>query len=192
MTLNAPGQPTEKDAAEIMLGLFGVPSASIRRFPTGIGHWVYEARTAGGEVRVVKLGLASQRGDFIGAVHWATTLRPLGVPLPALIAHGEHRGLPYLILERLPGEDLECVYSRLSSSERKTIAKCVFEVQQAVATIPAQGGYGFARMPGEQLRSSWREVVESSIARSRSLTLTPSSGISCLRAMLLMNPSRKR
>jgi aminoglycoside phosphotransferase len=167
MTLSAPEQPSEKDVAEIMLGMFGEPSASIQRFSTGIGHWVYEARIAGGAVRVVKLGLASQRDDFVGAVHWSTTLRPLGVPLPELIAHGEHRGLPYLVLERLYGEDLACVYSRLSSSERKTIAEQVFEVQQAVATIPAPGGYGFARIPGDQLRSSWRDVVEASIARSR-------------------------
>jgi aminoglycoside phosphotransferase (APT) family kinase protein len=118
-------------------------------------------------VWVVKLGRASQRHDFAGAVHWSTTLRSLGVPLPALIAHGEHRGLPYLILERLQGEDLGRVYSRLSSSERTTIAERVVEAQEAVATIRSPGGYGYARMPGEQLHSSWRHVVEASIARSR-------------------------
>jgi aminoglycoside phosphotransferase len=167
MTRDATDQPTETDAAEIVLALFGESGARIRRFPTGTGHWVYAARAPGGEERVVKLGLAAQRDDFAGAVHWSQTLRPLGVPLPELIAHGEHRGLPYVVLEYLQGQDLAFVYSRLSSQERKTIAERVFEVQEVVATIPAQGGYGFLRIPGERLHSSWRDVVDASIARSR-------------------------
>lgn len=118
MTAHRPDLPSEDDAAEIVRASFGARPAQIRRFATGIGHWVYEARLAGGDARVVKLGLASRRDDFVGAVHWSTTLRPLGVPLPELIARGEHRGFPYLVLERLQGEDLEHVYLRLSSPER--------------------------------------------------------------------------
>ncbi|HVJ17091.1 MAG TPA: aminoglycoside phosphotransferase family protein [Polyangiaceae bacterium] len=166
MTSSAADQPHEQDAANVLFELFGEPVTNVRRFPTGIGHWVYEVRTEG-TVRVVKMGLAAQHENFAGAVHWSTVLRPLGVPLPELLAHGTRRGLPYAVLEYLEGEDLGRVYSILSPDERRAIAERVWDVQNVLAKLPHEKGYGFMRVPGGSLHPSWAAVVDASIARSR-------------------------
>jgi hypothetical protein len=89
------------------------------------------------------------------------------VPLPRLLAHGEHRGHPYLALERLAGEDLGQVYGILTSAERKSIAEEVCRVQRIVGAMPEGPGYGFVRLPGQSSRESWSDVIEGSLARSR-------------------------
>lgn len=159
-------RPTESDAAEIARDLSGKKPDSIRRFPMGIAHWVYDIRLPGGASMVVRLGMANQRNDFLGALHWSRTLRPLGVPLPELLAHGEYQGHPYLVLERLDGEDLGPAYGSLTSAERKSIAEEVSRVQRTVETLPEGPGYGFLRLPTDPGRQSWSEVIEASLARS--------------------------
>jgi aminoglycoside phosphotransferase (APT) family kinase protein len=140
---------------------------SIRRFSTGIAHWVYDIRLPDGASIVVRLGTADQAADFIGALHWSKTLRPLGVPLPVLLAHGEYGGHPYLVLERLAGEDLGQVYHSLTSAERKSLAEQVCRVQRIVGALPEGAGYGFLRLPTEPGRKSWSDVIEASLSRSR-------------------------
>lgn len=160
-------RPTEGDAAEIARDIIGKEPHSIRRFPMGIAHWVYDVRVPGGSGFVVRLGMANQRDDFLGAILWSRTLRPLGVPLPALIADGDYKGHPYLVLERLEGEDLGQVYSSLSSAEREAIVQQVCEVQRIVEALPEGRGYGFLRLRTDPVRPSWSDVIEDSLARSR-------------------------
>ncbi len=168
MSATAEARPTEADAAEIAREVSGTAPESIRRFPTGIGHWVYDVRLPDGASIVVRLGTSDQRDDFLGALHWSRTLRPLAVPLPRLLAHGEYRGCPYLVLERLEGEDLGRVYFSLTSAERKSIAEEVCRIQRIVGALPEGPGYGFLRLPTERGRDSWSDVIEASLARSRS------------------------
>ncbi len=97
----AEGLPSEADAAAIARRVTGHEPANLRRFATGLAHWVYDVRLADGSAVVVRLGTADQRGDFLGAMHWSRTLRPLTVPLPQLLAHGDYRAQPYVVLERL-------------------------------------------------------------------------------------------
>ena len=185
MSLNSEEPPTEKDALSIARDLTGEMPASIERFSTGNGHWVYDVRSADGSAMVVRMGAASQREDFLGAIHWSRTLRPLGVPLPELIAAGDHRGLPYVVLERLPGRDLEQVYSSLSVTERQVIAEAVCDIQRRVGTMPSGTGYGFLRLPGDPGRPSWSAVVEASLARSRARM--EAAGLMSLRSVDLVS-----
>jgi aminoglycoside phosphotransferase len=159
--------PTEADAAEIVRRVSGKGIESIRRFPTGLAHWVYDVRMLDGSGVVVRLGKPDQRGDFQGALHWSKTLRPLAVPLPQILAHGDHRDRPYLVLERLDGQDLGQVYRSLTSPERRSIAEEVCQVQRIVGGLPERLGYGFIRLPGEPGRVSWSDVIEASLARCR-------------------------
>jgi hypothetical protein len=160
-------RPSQRDASEIARRLLGTAPASVRRFPTGIGHWVYDVRMADGASIVVRLGTIDQRSDFVGALHWSKTLRPLGVPLPQLLDHGEFEGHPYLALERLAGDDLGQVYGSLSSAERRSVAEEVCRVQRLVGALPHGTSYGFLRLPDERGHGSWSQVVEASLARSR-------------------------
>jgi len=160
-------RPTEADAAAIAQGLRGSAPESVQRFSTGIGHWVYDVRMPDGTSVVVRMGTPDQRPDFEGALHWSKTLRPLGVPLPELLEHGEFQAFPYLTLQRLPGEDLGRVYASLSSAERRTVAEAVWQVQARVGALPVGTGFGFLRLPTERGHQSWHDVVNASLDRSR-------------------------
>jgi aminoglycoside phosphotransferase (APT) family kinase protein len=123
--------------------------------------------TSGSTSIVVRLGATNQHNDLLGALHWSRILRPLGVPLPALLGHGDYRGYPYLILERLEGHDLGQVYHSSSSPERRSIAEEVCRIQRIVGTLPDGAGYGYLRLSSEPGHASWRQVIEASLARSR-------------------------
>ncbi len=188
MTLKAEREPTERHAHEIARDVTGWNPASIRRFATGIGHWVYEVRGGDGSVVVVRMGAAP--GAFRGAIHWSKTLRPLGVPLPRLLAHGEHRGLPYLVLERLRGEDLGKIYATLSPRQRQAIAEAVCEIQRLVSTLPLGSGYGFVGFPDDPTLESWKDVVAASLARSRERI--QAAGLVSLRSVELVSEQVER
>ena len=59
----------------------------------------------------------------------------LGVSLPAIHDSGEVEGFPFALYERLPGDDLENVYSSLTAKSRKEIAASVAWVQERVGTL---------------------------------------------------------
>ena len=160
--------PTEADAAAIAYEFCGTEPARVHRFATGLGHWVYDVLMTNGASFVVRLAKTEQRDDFLGAVHWSNTLRPIGVPLPAMLARGEFRDFPYLILERFAGDDLGNVYGRLTSAQRKRIASEVCRIQGRVGTLPEGPGFGHVRLPAGPYQPSWSAVIDASLARSRS------------------------
>jgi aminoglycoside phosphotransferase len=159
-------EPSEDDATDIARKYRAGDLLSVTRFTTGLAHWVYDVRYADGASIVVRLTKAKYRHAFEGAVHWSKVLRPLSVPLPELLEHGEHRRLPYLILERLPGEDLGVVYEKLSSTERAAIASEVCRVQQLVATLPEGTGYGSVNLPDGPQHPTWRSFLGELLTQS--------------------------
>ena len=159
--------PSEREAAEIALAYRGCAVASVVRFPMGLAHWVYDVAFSTGDRIVVRLTKPELRRAMLGAVHWSTVLRPLGVPLPELLAHGEHRGFPYVVLERLAGEDLGLVYERLTSAQRQDVAGEVCRVQQLVATLPNGSGYGSLSLPTDPHHPTWRGYVDEILSASR-------------------------
>ena len=165
---DANGRPDESVAGAIAKEFCGRKPQRIRRFAMGIGHWVYEVRDSGGREFVVRVGSPDQCEDFAGAVHWSRLLRPIGVPLPSLLATGTYNHFPYMVLERLAGEDLALVYDNLELEQKKTIATQIFGVQRLVASLGEGRGYGYVRLPDAPCRPSWRDVIADSIRRSRS------------------------
>lgn len=92
----------------------------------------------------------------------------MGVPLPALLGHGQSNGFPYMVLERLPGDDLAVKYTGLDAGQKRAIAAEVMRVQELVGRLPEGAGYGFVRLPQGPYRTSWADVIDQSIGRSRS------------------------
>jgi hypothetical protein len=133
-------KPSEADAIRIATEFWGHPAQDAQRFQTGIGHWVYAVRSTGGASVVVRLGTAAQQEDFAGAVHWSNVLRPLGVPLPELLRHGQSNGFPYIVLERLGGKDLGLTYTSLDTCQKRAIANEVQRVQTLVGRLPRAAG----------------------------------------------------
>jgi hypothetical protein len=140
----------------------------VERFPLGLAHFVYEVRLASGRALVVRIGAPGSAEVFAAAARWSARLRPIGVPLPELFAAGTAEGLPYLVLERLPGADLGLVYPTLSADEKRGLARRVAEIQACVGALPEGRGFGWVLDPaGPFAFATWSDVLRGSLARSR-------------------------
>lgn len=165
-----PRRPRERDAAQAVRAGLGAEPRDIERMTTGITHYVYAVTTTDERRVVVRLTTADTSDWLAGGVYWHERLRAVGAPLAALL-HADlapTSGFPYMLLERLPGQDLEYVYEQMSREQRHALAVEIVALQRAVATLPHAAGYGFARAyddPG--LSASWRDVVLASLERSR-------------------------
>jgi aminoglycoside phosphotransferase len=159
--------PSEEDAREIAARFAGEGAREATRFPAGLAHFVYDVLLESGARLVVRLA-AGPGVSFEGAAQWSGLLRPMGVPLPALLEAGAHAGRAYLVLERLPGTDLGFVYGSLSAQEKRAIAAGVVDAQRRVGALPEGGGFGYRARPGGRFAwRSWPELLRASLGRSR-------------------------
>lgn len=161
-------QPSEADASLLVRSLLHAAPLEVTRFRTGLAHYVYDVVLP--DRRVVVRIAAGDRRSLDGAVYWSQRLRPLGVPLPALL--GDDRAaaftpFPALILERLPGTDLGHVYTTLSQRQKTALAAEIVGVQRRVGALPHGPGYGYAFSYEDQhLLPSWSGVIDRALARS--------------------------
>jgi hypothetical protein len=164
--VSAPGtaaRPSLEQAVDIVAGALGEAPVGVRRFQTGLHHYVYEATFAARPPVVVRIAKPSERRAMAGALHLSGLLRPLGVPLPEVLAAD---------VVRLPGTDLGAVAGSLSDEQLASIAAGVAEAQAAAAKVKSAGGYGYAVRPEEAPFDCWPWVLEASLARSRARILT--------------------
>lgn len=159
--------PDESLALAIAERTCGEQPAFLRRFTTGARHYVYEVRFAGQAPVVVRIGDANAHSEVEGAVHLSEMLRPLGMPLPRLLAHDVSAPLPWIMLERLDGSDLGDTIAMLPDIALNGIAKAVARAQAIVATTPSAGRFGYAALPGRAPHASWRQVLQDNLDRSR-------------------------
>lgn len=141
------------------------------RFETGLQHFVFEVTSAQGQSVVVRASRRSDQTIACDAVYWSDLLRPLGVPLPAIL-HADmsraHHPFPFVILERVAGRDLGEVIDGLSPAPLRQIAERLIGIQAATATLGEGQGYGFTpRMDGPFPNKSWDKTIAASLAGSR-------------------------
>ena len=159
--------PTAEDARRLTAGALGVEAIGARRFTTGLHHFVYEVTLAGGETVAMRMTRPSEGRFMRSAVALSRQLRPLGVPLPELLAADLDAAFPWMLLERLPGRDLGDVVASLSEASLKHVAQQVAAAQSIAATTPSAGRYGFSPSPQGAPFGSWSEVIAADIERSR-------------------------
>jgi aminoglycoside phosphotransferase (APT) family kinase protein len=160
--------PSPEHAAAIAAQFTNVRVANVARFTTGLAHFVYDVECADGCKLVVRMGRSNDHVTFDAAEYWSKLLRPLAIPLPTLYARGDYSGLPYLLLERLPGRDLHDEYPSLSADAKRRLARQVVEIQRVVGTLPSGCGYGFARhLDGPYWASTWPGFLHQLLDRSR-------------------------
>jgi aminoglycoside phosphotransferase (APT) family kinase protein len=160
-------RPSPEHAVEIVAGALCETPVGVTRFQTGLHHYVYEATFAARAPVVVRIAKPSERCAMAGALHLSRLLRPLGVPLPEVLA----AECQWLILERLPGTDLGAVAGSLTDEQLASIAARVAQAQGAAANVQSTGRYGYAVRPEEAPVDSWIRVLEANVARSRSRIL---------------------
>jgi aminoglycoside phosphotransferase (APT) family kinase protein len=160
-------QPSAKLAAEIAARVLGRAPCSVERFKTGARHYVFDLTFECGSPAVVRIGESSARAEMAGALYLSRLLRPLGVPLPAILADDVEASLPWLALERLKGADLGAVAQGLSEKQLDRIAAEVARAQAITATTGSAGRYGYAARPEVAPHASWSAVLDANLARSR-------------------------
>lgn len=159
--------PTGADARRVTAAALGVEAIGARRFTTGLHHFVYEVELPEGRTVVMRMTRESERQFMRQAVMLSEQLRPLGVPLPQLLAADTDAPLPWMLLERLPGVDLWEVVGSLSGASLRQIASRVAAAQAIASATPTAGRYGFSATPEGAPFAGWSELVAADIERSR-------------------------
>ncbi len=161
--------PRPEDAVALCGRFFASPVKAVVRFPTGLCHYVYDVLLADGQQIVVRIALDDNRAMIEGGIYWSGVLRPLGVPLPELLhADADAKPFGFMVLRRLAGTDLGCVYPALSTEEKRALAIQLAAIQVRVRTLPAGDGYGFVCRPDKPFpHGTWRSVIDANLARTR-------------------------
>jgi Ser/Thr protein kinase RdoA (MazF antagonist) len=152
-------------AAQIVQHRLGHAPFQVRRFTTGIRHYVYECLFEDGSAVVARIGAPANRAEIEGGVRLSRLLKPLGLPLPRLLVDGSAEPYPYMLLERLPGTDLGAVAGRLTATQLQAIADRMVEAQAIVAGQPSAGRYGYAADPKAAPFVTWTAVLAADIDR---------------------------
>jgi len=169
MSLPPPDRlPGAATAEALAFAAVGSRPVAVTRFTTGSQHYVFEARFTDRDAVVVRISLADHRTLAASASRLSHWLRPLGVPLPAIIAEDLDAPFPYLILERLPGADLGQVIGRLLPGRLDAIAAQIVRAQRLVATTPSAGRYGYAERATQAPYDRWSQNLDAGLSRSRS------------------------
>ena len=159
-------EPDARLAADIAARVAGRAPASVARFSAGLRHYVFDAGFADGDAMVVRIGVPEARGELVSALRLSAALRPLGAPLPEILASDTHAKFPWLVLERLAGTDLGFVVKDLSDVQLDRIATQVAAAQAIAAKTPSAGRYGYAARPDAAPHGRWSDVVDAHLARS--------------------------
>ncbi|MFL9988096.1 phosphotransferase family protein [Paraburkholderia sediminicola] len=159
--------PDQQLATQVVVEALGVLPRAVRRFAAGSHHHVFEAEFDALPAVVVRFAPTSESKTMVGAAVLSATLRPLGVPLPAILAKDLEVEFPWLLLERLPGSDLGSFMSGLSETTLDGIAAKVAGAQAITAGTGSAGRYGYAVRPEDAPYPNWLDVLVANIARSR-------------------------
>lgn len=162
--------PTQHDAARAIRAGLGVDARKVERLTVGLRQYVFAVATDDGRHVIVRMATDESAGDLAGGVYWHERLRSVGAPLARLLSADltSADGFPYMLLERLPGQDLGLVYDYLTRQQRFTLAADIVGVQRAVARLPRASGFGFAcSYDDPNLRASWYDVALADVERSR-------------------------
>ncbi|MCP5098057.1 MAG: aminoglycoside phosphotransferase family protein [Chloroflexi bacterium] len=121
---------------QLVNSYLGQQVQTVRRFPTGLSHYVYDVVVEGNGRYVIRLARPERNEQLKRGIVWQHKLAALGIPLPQIYHDGEIEGHAFAITERLPGEDLEMIYATLTSDEKRNIAHAVASIQQRIHTMP--------------------------------------------------------
>ena len=77
---------------------------------------------------------------------------------------------PWMVVARLPGQDLGLCYGQLSPARRRAVAEEIAAIQSRVHTLPEARGFGYATSyddPELAKHAAWTDVVRGGLNRAR-------------------------
>ena len=156
-------------AASIAEGVTRGGIAEVRHFPTRRYHHLYDVGLTDGRRVIVRIGLSDEREAIARTAFWTDQLRPLGVPIPEILARDLTSLFPSLVTERLPGSRLSRAVARLSRAAKGSLAGTLADLQALVARYPGGGRFGWSSDPDSLPHGSWRaclvDVLEANARR---------------------------
>ncbi|MEM9203142.1 MAG: hypothetical protein AAGC53_15905 [Actinomycetota bacterium] len=122
--------------------------------------------TQDGTQLVVRLAHPDNRAELAGGLFWHDLLSAVGVPVPEVIAADVHAPQPYMVLQRLAGNDLGNIFDELNNDDLNHVATTVADCQARTARLAPANGYGYAVNYTTPLRRTWIQVLQQSVANS--------------------------
>lgn len=151
---------------EICFSNFNKYPDEIKRFEIGYGNYVY--KICFDENKFV-LRINADKDSYINTIYWLEKMESFELQVPKVIHKGINDEFSYLILSYIEGEDLGNVYAALSDNEKRDIARQIINIQNTVAKLPQNRGYGYlVSYEDEKYKNSWKEVIIKHLERSRS------------------------
>jgi aminoglycoside phosphotransferase (APT) family kinase protein len=121
------------------------------------------ALTLGNEERIV-LRLHPRADGFSGTIHTIHTLRALGLPVPQVIASGQHPAHAWLLLHWTPGRELRWALSSMTQSQQTDVAEQLVRFQRCVNALPRGTGFGYVPHGVPGTHTSWQELIRAGAA----------------------------
>lgn len=160
-------EPYRGIAAALATETVGRRPMAIRRFGTGLQHYVFDVDFEDHAPVVVRIASEQDRPAMEGALRLSNLLRPRGVRLPRILSEGIGHRFPHLVLERFPGTDLGDIGGALPRAGLEVIAREVAKAQAITAQTGSAGRYGYAVEAKDAPFELWSQVLLANLARSR-------------------------
>jgi hypothetical protein len=159
MNVSTPATPVSDDeAARLVHAALRVEPLSInRQVFTQSGNAIFQAELADG--RVVAVRVSPHSSTFAFTSHNLDVLRQLGLPVSTVLASGT-RGAngSFVILDWIPGRDLQFEFAQLNAAQATHIAGTVADWQRRVASLPKSNGFGWAPIGGHAACARWTDL----------------------------------
>jgi aminoglycoside phosphotransferase (APT) family kinase protein len=167
MSTSSDQLPNASLASKLASKAVGTNPVRVTRFSTGMQHYVYDVEFANRAPVVVRMATPENKTAMESAFQLSNQLRPMGVPLPEILAADLEFEFPYLVLERFSGTDLMHCIRDLPEITQSRIAERVAQAQNIVAKRPSAGRYGYAECEQDAPYESWSSVLSASLAVAR-------------------------
>ncbi len=125
----------------------------IERCGVGIANCVFIVTTASGKFI---LRCSREKDAYRDTIAWLDRLSECEIPIPTVLWQGKYRDYACLILSYIRGDDIGTIYSRLSDSEKRQIAREVVAIQRKVSQIDMAAGAGW----------TWNHVIDEMLHRA--------------------------
>jgi aminoglycoside phosphotransferase (APT) family kinase protein len=156
--IDSPADGAADEAADIaQTALGGKVVAVSRQTLTQSGNTIFRVQFADG--RQVALRVNPRRGMFSFTQHNLDALRALGLPVPHVLALGATPAQgSFIILEWIPGQDLQYELAGMSAPQMTRVAETVSDFQRRVATLPESHGFGWAPVHRHATTARWTDI----------------------------------
>jgi len=150
-------------ANKILKNVCGLSGTQVVRYPNGYCHSVYYVKN---EIAAYILRVTNEGSKeyYQGALKWLPELDKIGIPVPAILEHGQYENVYYTLLSFIAGTDLGDVYGALRDAQKKDIAKDIANVQKKISALPTNLAYGYTA--DSQLYETWIDFLDSQIKRA--------------------------